>query len=234
MEFAVDADLPIYSGGLGVLAGDHLKAAAELGVPLVGVGLFYRGGYFAQGLERRGPADRGLPGGRPRGRRPRARAGHRRSRPRGRDRHRRGVALGRRLGAALPARCRPAHRRALQRRPRAPDPPGAAARRRRRARARGARRSSRPSSTSTRATRRSSTIERARALVRGRARAERRARAGAALDRLHDPHAGARRQRGVRRGARPPLRRQPRRAGRASTATRCSRSGAPTGQTASG
>jgi starch phosphorylase len=50
MEFAVSADLPIYSGGLGVLAGDHLKAASDLGVPLVGVGLFYRGGYFTQGL----------------------------------------------------------------------------------------------------------------------------------------------------------------------------------------
>jgi len=48
MEFGVEARLPIYSGGLGVLAGDHLKAAAELGVPLVGVGLFYRGGYFTQ------------------------------------------------------------------------------------------------------------------------------------------------------------------------------------------
>jgi glycogen phosphorylase len=51
MEFAVDARLPIYSGGLGVLAGDHLKAAADLGLPLVGVGLFYRGGYFVQGLD---------------------------------------------------------------------------------------------------------------------------------------------------------------------------------------
>jgi len=50
MEFGVDARLPIYSGGLGVLAGDHLKAADDLGVPLVGVGLFYRGGYFTQGL----------------------------------------------------------------------------------------------------------------------------------------------------------------------------------------
>jgi starch phosphorylase len=50
MEFGLDARLPIYSGGLGVLAGDHLKAAAELGVPLVAVGLFYRGGYFTQGL----------------------------------------------------------------------------------------------------------------------------------------------------------------------------------------
>jgi starch phosphorylase len=54
MEFAVEAGLPIYSGGLGVLAGDHLKAAADLGVPLVGVGLFYRGGYFTQGLSKEG------------------------------------------------------------------------------------------------------------------------------------------------------------------------------------
>ena len=47
-EFAVDERLPIYAGGLGVLAGDHLKSASDLGVPLVGVGLFYRGGYFRQ------------------------------------------------------------------------------------------------------------------------------------------------------------------------------------------
>jgi len=54
MEFGVDPRLPIYSGGLGVLAGDHLKAAAELGVPVVGVGLFYRGGYFLQGVSQEG------------------------------------------------------------------------------------------------------------------------------------------------------------------------------------
>ena len=54
MEFGVDARLPIYSGGLGILAGDHLKAAAELGLPLVGVGLLYRGGYFTQGLSAEG------------------------------------------------------------------------------------------------------------------------------------------------------------------------------------
>jgi starch phosphorylase len=54
MEFGLDAGLPIYSGGLGVLAGDHLKAAAELGVPLVAVGLFYRGGYFTQVLDAEG------------------------------------------------------------------------------------------------------------------------------------------------------------------------------------
>src|SRR5436190_5315042 len=54
MEFGIEESLPIYSGGLGVLAGDHLKAAAELGLPLVGVGLFYRGGYFTQGLSSEG------------------------------------------------------------------------------------------------------------------------------------------------------------------------------------
>jgi starch phosphorylase len=54
MEFGVEESLPIYSGGLGVLAGDHLKAAAELGVPLVGVGLLYRGGYFRQGVDEQG------------------------------------------------------------------------------------------------------------------------------------------------------------------------------------
>ena len=50
-EFGLDESLPIYSGGLGILAGDHLKAASELGVPLVGVGLFYRRGYFRQRLD---------------------------------------------------------------------------------------------------------------------------------------------------------------------------------------
>src|ERR1022692_2741114 len=50
-EFGLDESLPIYSGGLGILAGDHLKAASELGVPLVGVGLNYRRGYFRQRLD---------------------------------------------------------------------------------------------------------------------------------------------------------------------------------------
>ncbi|MGI9112137.1 MAG: alpha-glucan family phosphorylase, partial [Gaiellaceae bacterium] len=54
MEFGLHERLPIYSGGLGVLAGDHLKAAAELGIPLVGVGLLYRGGYFRQGIDAAG------------------------------------------------------------------------------------------------------------------------------------------------------------------------------------
>jgi len=50
-EFGLDESLPIYSGGLGVLAGDHLKAASELGVPLVAIGLYYRRGYFRQRLD---------------------------------------------------------------------------------------------------------------------------------------------------------------------------------------
>jgi glycogen phosphorylase len=50
-EFGLDQSLPLYSGGLGILAGDHLKAASELGVPLVGIGLYYRRGYFRQRLE---------------------------------------------------------------------------------------------------------------------------------------------------------------------------------------
>ncbi|TXD36679.1 glycosyltransferase family 1 protein [Lujinxingia vulgaris] len=53
-EFGLHESLPIYSGGLGVLAGDHLKAASDLGVPIVGVGLFYAEGYFQQALDEEG------------------------------------------------------------------------------------------------------------------------------------------------------------------------------------
>src|SRR6516165_5059013 len=49
-EYGIAAALPQYSGGLGILAGDHLKAASDLGVPLIGVGLLYRHGYFSQSL----------------------------------------------------------------------------------------------------------------------------------------------------------------------------------------
>ena len=49
-EFGLTDCLPIYSGGLGVLAGDHLKSASDLGLPLVAVGLLYQEGYFAQYL----------------------------------------------------------------------------------------------------------------------------------------------------------------------------------------
>jgi glycogen phosphorylase len=50
-EFGLHESLPIYSGGLGVLAGDHLKTASDLGLPLVGVGLFYRESYFRQQID---------------------------------------------------------------------------------------------------------------------------------------------------------------------------------------
>ncbi len=53
-EFGIHESLPIYSGGLGVLAGDHIKSASDLGVPLVGVGLFYGQGYFRQRLDASG------------------------------------------------------------------------------------------------------------------------------------------------------------------------------------
>ncbi len=50
-EFGITHVLPQYSGGLGILAGDHLKAASDLGVPILGVGLLYRSGYFKQSLD---------------------------------------------------------------------------------------------------------------------------------------------------------------------------------------
>ena len=53
-EFGITEALPQYSGGLGILAGDHLKAASDLGVPIIGVGLLYRAGYFRQSLSRDG------------------------------------------------------------------------------------------------------------------------------------------------------------------------------------
>lgn len=53
-EFGLHECLPFYAGGLGVLAGDHLKSASELGLPLVGMGLLYRRGYFHQQLDRDG------------------------------------------------------------------------------------------------------------------------------------------------------------------------------------
>ncbi|MDQ3502941.1 MAG: alpha-glucan family phosphorylase, partial [Actinomycetota bacterium] len=53
-EFGITEVLPQYSGGLGILAGDHLKAASDLGVPIIGVGLLYRAGYFKQSLNAEG------------------------------------------------------------------------------------------------------------------------------------------------------------------------------------
>jgi len=54
MEFMLSEALPIYSGGLGNVAGDHLKAASDLGVPVIGVGLLYQQGYFRQMIDQDG------------------------------------------------------------------------------------------------------------------------------------------------------------------------------------
>ena len=54
MEFMLSEALPIYSGGLGNVAGDQLKAASDLGVPVVGVGLLYQQGYFRQVIDKDG------------------------------------------------------------------------------------------------------------------------------------------------------------------------------------
>lgn len=51
MEYGLHESLKLYSGGLGVLAGDHLRSASDLGVPLIGIGLFYHEGYFKQAIE---------------------------------------------------------------------------------------------------------------------------------------------------------------------------------------
>ena len=50
-EYGLDQTLPIYSGGLGILSGDHLKSASDLGIPLIGIGLLYKNGYFHQKIE---------------------------------------------------------------------------------------------------------------------------------------------------------------------------------------
>jgi starch phosphorylase len=66
-EYGLAAALPQYSGGLGILAGDHLKAASDLGVPLIGVGLLYRHGYFSQSLSADGWQLERYPAGDPNG-----------------------------------------------------------------------------------------------------------------------------------------------------------------------
>ena len=50
-EYGLDETIPIYSGGLGILSGDHLKSASDLGIPLIGIGLLYKQGYFNQKIE---------------------------------------------------------------------------------------------------------------------------------------------------------------------------------------
>lgn len=54
MEYGISKGLPIYSGGLEVLAGDHLKSASDLGLPLMAIGLLYKHGYFTQEIDAHG------------------------------------------------------------------------------------------------------------------------------------------------------------------------------------
>ncbi len=54
MEFGFHESMPIYSGGLGILAGDHLKTASDMGIPMIGIGLLYRVSYFTQFITRQG------------------------------------------------------------------------------------------------------------------------------------------------------------------------------------
>lgn len=61
MEFGLDVTLPIYSGGLGALSGDHLKSCSDLGLPVVGVGLLYRTGYFRQHVTMEGQQKESYP-----------------------------------------------------------------------------------------------------------------------------------------------------------------------------
>lgn len=60
-EFGIHESLPFYSGGLGVLAGDHVKSASDIGLPFVGVGLFYRQGYFQQHIDTNGSQQESYP-----------------------------------------------------------------------------------------------------------------------------------------------------------------------------
>ncbi|GHU23636.1 alpha-glucan phosphorylase [Spirochaetia bacterium] len=61
MEYGMDVSLPIYSGGLGILSGDHMKTSSDMGLPLVGIGLLYRQGYFTQNLNADGFQQEGYP-----------------------------------------------------------------------------------------------------------------------------------------------------------------------------
>ncbi len=151
-EFALHQSLPIYAGGLGVLAGDHCKEASDLGVPLIGVGFMYPQGYFHQGLSPDGwqqeiyerlnwkdAADRA-------GHHPGRQAGDHRRAARQPHGARRRVAGARRPREAVPARHRPRGERAvgsravgaaLWRRPRDARAAGDHPRHRRRPRAQG-------------------------------------------------------------------------------------------------
>ena len=118
-EFGFHESLPIYSGGLGILAGDHCKAASDMRLPFVAVGLLYRQGYFTQTIDGDGNQQRDLlrlrlrrPADRSRCATPTAASCTSTSSCPGRDVRGQGVAGARRPRAALPARHRPRRRTA--------------------------------------------------------------------------------------------------------------------------
>ena len=206
-EFGIAEALPQYSGGLGVLAGDHLKAASDLGVPLIGVGLFYRHGYFRQALNVRRLAAGALPQPRPlrHGPAPCRTACGSPSTSAGAPLHAQvwRADVGRIRLYLLDSRRRGERRRAarrhrppLRRRHRAPPAPGDPARHRRRAGAAGPRHRH-PGLPHQRGPRR---VPRPRAHPRAHRRGplvRRGHRGGAGGIGLHDPHARARRHRPV-------------------------------------
>ena len=203
MEYGLDPSFPIYAGGLGILAGDHMKSVGDLHVPLVGIGLFWDEGYTRQ-VDRRPAGHRGPVSRRPRATRCAASTSRVEVTVRGKK-----VPLPRLEGRplrhvdALPARARARrgsldHAAALRRRRRGPARAGDRARRRRRARCctRSASRST--SITSTRATRCSRGSSCCASTAFGGDDADRAAREAAPARRVHDAHAGPRRQRGPR------------------------------------
>ena len=219
-EFGLHESLPIYSGGLGILSGDHIKAASDLGIPLVGVGLYYDQGYFRQRLddemcqqEEYLDVDAATLPIRPAttkdGRTVTVSVETRtgtdlgaRVDGAGRPQHAAAPRLGRR---GQPARGSRADGAALRRRRAGPHPPGAAARRRRRAgaaraRLHAGRRPPERRPQRVRGARVRAPADGARGPVGARGAARRRL-----AHRLHDPHAGAGRPRsllaGSRRGA---------------------------------
>ena len=227
-EFGLSEALPQYSGGLGILAGDHLKAASDLGVPIVGIGLFYRNGYFRQVLTAAGAQQRGVQRARPgsaapdRGARRRRRAHADRRAAAGRDAARRTVAgRGRSRAAAAARRRRPGqrpggarrHRPPLRRRQRAPPAAGDPARHRRRQGARGVRHRARgvPHERGPRRLPRARARARARG---GRQRSRACAAARARAHGVHDAHARAGRHRPLLARAHDALLRAGRRADR--------------------
>ena len=169
-EYGFHESLGIYSGGLGVLAGDHMKSASDMALPAIGVGLLYRKGYFRQSIDADGHQEHNYPDY-DLSRLPLSRvqdaeraAADRVRGAAGPGPRRRGLARPGRAGAGPAARHRPArerragppdHPHPVRPRPRDAAPPGAGPRRRRRPGDPGARASSRRPGTSTRATPRS-------------------------------------------------------------------------------